>query len=86
LRNRRLRSRLKIVAMQARSTSISKDAARVAPPRAFVLDALEDLRRDEILNEDKANDAEPTLLYGDLNSLQVRPLSLLELNPTTYGQ
>lgn len=69
------------------SIDVYPEGRRTRRPTArFVLDALEDLRRHEILSGKQANDAEPTQLYDDLNSLQVRLLTLLGVDPITYGQ
>ena len=56
------------------------------PTARRALEALEPLRRYEISRTDSPNDEEPLALFDDLIPTQKRLLSLLGMNPATYGR
>jgi transposase len=69
------------------SIDIYPEGRRTRRPTArFVLDLLEDLRCHELTQGHQPRDAEPTILYDELNPTQVRLLTLLGINPATYGK
>jgi transposase len=69
------------------SIDIYPEGRRTRRPTArFVLDLLEDLRCHELTQGHQPRDAEPTILYDELNPTQVRLLTLLGIDPATYGK
>jgi hypothetical protein len=69
------------------SIDLYPEARRTRRPTArFILDALENVRYYDLLTPGQADDDQPLPLYDQLTDTQVRLLTLLGLDPETYGR